>query len=272
MRLLLPCCLCCLCLSPFSSIHSIFSIPTPPTKILTSHTQTHATALIRWHLFRDYRDLDRKAWSTFAPQEFCTDVEEVRGALGGTEADSSCVVLDKARAWDALLVTMAMNGPLQPFTYARLNGDKDTWALAAAVTRQNFSTSGTTPGYFMEEAEPGLTLMDAAYAGRAHPLRGHVQFRRAPASPGGVEPLYLNNQLLNMTEYAKVRDRLAFGLWEDYGYPFCGWRAVNPLLRPPARVFEVLDAVANALGEVGAPDECLCKWFRCRFPDLSAFI
>lgn len=191
--------------------------------------------------------------------------------LGGTEADSSCVLLHKTRAWDALLATMAMNGPLQPFTYARLNGDKDTWALSAAVTRQNFSTSGTTPGYFMEEAEPGLALMDAAYAGRAHPLRGHVQFRRSAAAPGGVEPLYLNNQLLNMTEYPRVRDRLAFGLWEDYGYPFCGWRAVNPLLRPPPRVFEVLDAVAGALREVGAPDECLCKWFRCRFPDLSTF-
>jgi len=161
---------------------------------------------------------------------------------------------------------MAMNGPLQPFTYARLNGDKDTWALAAALTYQNFSTTETTPGYFMREAQAELTLLDSAYAGWAQPVRGQVQFLRDHSAPGGVVPLYVNNQLLNMTEYPSLKSGLAFGLWEDYGYPFCGWRAVNGLLRPAPQVFDVMDSVAHALDAVGAPDECLCKWFRCRFP------
>lgn len=193
-------------------------------------------------------------------------MDELHGLLSGTEADSSCVVMHKGRAWDSLLVTMAMNGPLQPFTYSRLNGDKDTWVLAASLTYQNFSTSRTTPGYFMREAGAELSLLETGYTGRAQPLRGHVQFRREEHAPGGVVPLYLNNQLLNMTEYPELRNRLAFGLWEDYGYPFCGWRAVNPLLKPAPHVLRVLDAVSTALGSVEAPDECLCKWFRCRFP------
>lgn len=221
---------------------------------------------VSFHIFRDYRELDRTAWGGFVEQEFCADVNELHALLGGTEADSSCVLLHKGRAWDSLLVTMAMNGPLQPFTYARLNGDKDTWALAAALTYQNFSTTETTPGYFMREAQAELTLLDSAYAGWAQPVRGQVQFLRDPSAPGGVVPLYVNNQLLNMTEYQSLKSGLAFGLWEDYGYPFCGWRAVNGLLRPASQVFDVMDSVARALDAVGAPDECLCKWFRCRFP------
>lgn len=255
---------CLYCVGPYSHLlpcsPNPLSLPFPPLVLSRAYS---------YHLFRDYRELDRRVWGGFVEQEYCADLEELKGMLGGTEADSSCVVMHKGRAWDSLLVTMAMNGPLQPFTYTRLNGDKDTWALAASLTRKNFSTSSTTPGYFMQEADTDLTLIDAAYTGLAHPLRGHVQFLRSLEAPSGVIPLYLNNQLLNMTEYPKLRDRLAFGLWEDYGYPFCGWRTVNPLLRPPARVLEVMDSVSRALDVVEAQDECLCKWFRCRYPDFS---
>ena len=187
-------------------------------------------------------------------------------ALDGTEADSSCVIADKLKVWDSLLVALAMNGPLQPLTYNRLNGDKDIWVLSSLVTGQNFSTSHTTPGYFMREAAPDLSLSDAGYTGLAEPLRGHVQFLKHDQAPGGVIPLYLNNQVLNMTEYPRIKESLAFGLWEDYGYPFCGWRSVNPLHKPPTNVYSALDAVASALEQVDASDECLCKWFRCRFP------
>lgn len=218
-----------------------------------------------YQLFRDYRELDKKSWS-FVGHEFCADVNEIHGALGGTEADSSCIIINKLKAWDSLLVTVAMNGPLQPFTYNRLNGDKDTWVLAASITYQNFSTGETTPGYFMRAAAPELTLVDPSFHSKAQTLRGHVQFLRHPSFRGGVMPLYLNNQRLNMTEYPQIRERLSFGLWEDYGYPFCGWRTINGLLKPLPEVFQVLDAVAPALAQVDAQDECLCKWFRCRWP------
>jgi hypothetical protein len=179
--------------------------------------------------------------------------------------------MDKARVWDSLMVTMAMNGPLQQSTYLRLNGDKDTWVLASSITFQNFSTSPTTPGYLMRGADASLALtIEGAYSSLAQPLRGHVQFLRDAEAPGGVVPLYLNNQLLNFTEYPRLRDRLWFGLWEDYGYPFCGWRVVNPFLKPPPSVLHVLDQVASALAEVDARDECLCKWFRCRWPSPAS--
>ena len=38
-------------------------------------------------------------------------MDELHGLLGGTEADSSCVLVHKGRAWDSLLVTLAMKGP-----------------------------------------------------------------------------------------------------------------------------------------------------------------
>lgn len=44
-----------------------------------------------------------------------------------------------------------------------------------------------------------------------------------------------------------MKNGLALGLWEDYGNPFCGWRAVNALLRPAPEVYEVMDAVGKMI-------------------------
>jgi hypothetical protein len=221
-----------------------------------------------YHLFRDYRELDKRDWG-FVVDEFCADIDEIHERLGGTQVDSSCLIINKVVGWDALLATVAMNGPLQPYTYNRLNGDKDTWVMAASITYLNFTTGRTTPGYFMVGADPALAAIDANYQGKAEMLRGHVQFLKAgtaDADPGGVTPLYLNNQVLNFTEYPAMKHRLFFGLWEDYGYPFCGWKLANPQLRLQPKVLAVLDTVATALAEIGAEKECLCKQFRCRYP------
>lgn len=46
-------------------------------------------------------------------------LEELATYYDGTEADSSCVLIDKTRNWDALIVTAILNGPMQSITYKR---------------------------------------------------------------------------------------------------------------------------------------------------------
>lgn len=155
-----------------------------------------------------------------------------------------------------------MNGPLQRHTYSWLNGDKDTWVLSSIVANQSFTTSDTTPGYLMVGAEESFAGLHPDYLGKAEPLRGHVQFLR---EGGGVRPLYLNNQVLSFLTYPVTRQRLYFGLWREFGYPFCGWRPARRKVEEG--VLKILDAVMVALRELGEEGECLCKAnMRCRWP------
>ncbi len=47
------------------------------------------------------------------------DLDEIVSYLDGTEADSSCVLIDKKENWDALVVVAILNGPMQSVTYKR---------------------------------------------------------------------------------------------------------------------------------------------------------
>lgn len=46
-------------------------------------------------------------------------MDEILSYLDGTEADSSCVLIDKKENWDALVAVAILNGPMQSVTYKR---------------------------------------------------------------------------------------------------------------------------------------------------------
>jgi len=156
--------------------------------------------------FRDYVPSSPHKWD-WIPEEFCVDTEAVVDYYKGTEGDSSCVLFDKARNWDALLVTAVLNGPLQHITYHKLNGDKDTWIMALSYTR-----GGALPPL---HTVPGFLFVDYEGNGEARKVHGQLQLlkvdmdeddeammgakdeRQAPPpdADGFLIPLYFNNQL-----------------------------------------------------------------------------
>lgn len=157
--------------------------------------------------FRDYVPSSPHKWD-WIPEEFCVDTEAVVNYYQGTEGDSSCVLIDKARNWDALLVTAILNGPLQHITYHKLNGDKDTWLMALVYTR-----GGPLPPL---HTVPGFLFVDYEGNDEARKVHGHLQLLKVPLDDDDEEaimdakdqrgapppnaaglliPLYYNNQL-----------------------------------------------------------------------------
>lgn len=168
--------------------------------------------------FRDYVPSDPHKWN-WIPEEFCVDTDAVVEYYEGTEGDSSCVLLDKSRNWDALLVTAILNGPLQHLTYKKLNGDKDTWVMAMQYTRGALPPLHTVPGLLMVDWEGNFL---------ARKVHGQMQMLKVDNVEGetapGVEepvgllvPLYFNNQLFNFSQWQYNKGWAYVGSYDDVG-------------------------------------------------------
>lgn len=156
--------------------------------------------------FRDYVPSSSHKWD-WIPEEFCVDTDAVVEYYRGTEGDSSCVLFDKARNWDALLVTAILNGPLQHITYNKMNGDKDTWVMALSYTRQGkLPPLRTLPGFLFIDYEGNgearkihgqLQLLKVGMDGGDEYMMGAKALWQAPPidAKGFLIPLYFNNQL-----------------------------------------------------------------------------
>jgi hypothetical protein len=105
---------------------------------------------------------------------------------GGTECDSSVVLLDKRRAWQYLHVVLALNW-WRALTYRHTWGDKDTWLLAAVAQSGAADTPASTQGTRVGWLTRRATVPPTA-------LWGHMQF--GSGGGGGAESrlLYLNWQ------------------------------------------------------------------------------
>lgn len=70
-------------------------------------------------MFRDYVRINKKRWG-FLEEEFSENLLlELTQYYKGLEGDSSCLVYDKFVNWTPLMVTLAMNGPMQKTTYTK---------------------------------------------------------------------------------------------------------------------------------------------------------
>lgn len=161
--------------------------------------------------FRDYVPSSPHKWD-WIPEEFCVHTDAVVDYYQGTEGDSSCVLFDKARNWDALLVTAILNGPLQHITYHKLNGDKDTWVMALSYTRGGaLPPLHTVPGFLFVDYEGNfearkvhgqLQLLKVEMDEDEEAIMGSKDQRQAQPDAGGVLiPLYFNNQLCKSVGY-----------------------------------------------------------------------
>lgn len=163
-------------------------------------------------VFRDYVPFTDQKWDWMA-EEFCIDPAAIRDYYAGTEGDSSCVLVDKRRNWDVLLVATILNGPLQHTTYSKLNGDKDTWIMAMLYARRGrpLPPLNTVPGFLFVDYEGNFVArkmhgqlqmlkVDEPEEVRAKQAK-HAKQREKEQSAGLLVPLYFNNQLFNFTQW-----------------------------------------------------------------------
>ena len=202
--------------------------------------------------------------------------------LEGLESDSSCVMYDKYKNWDALLYTLFLNGPLQSVIYSEaLHGDKDTWIIAMMQFAPEIQPANTVPGYL---------LIDKSGAGKAGKLWGQLQFltedhhkqddqkltEKEDTSSSQVErdniepkPLYYNNQGFDFRTWDEYRDRcyvetvnkidniFAPRLYYQYD---CTQFSVQSLqkVQTDSGMGKAFDGVLNALKTIDI-DDCVCR-------------
>lgn len=221
-------------------------------------------------LFSDYVSVDH-VWKPFL-RDMCLELKHVSRSLGGRELDSSCVVMDKHRNADALAVAVALNGPLQPTTYASLLGDKDTWALAMFFVGKTVSVQELEPGYLLvaREGEGGRE----GGPRHARKVNGHLQFLKDKSAqdPPGLVPLHHNNQLLDLREFPLIGNRTYMDVFSRLGDVLmpgtrrrdCRGFEVEGLLKLSGVMREAYGAVARGLEERGI-DHCVCRddWISC---------
>jgi len=225
-------------------------------------------------LFSDYVSIDQVVWRPFL-RDMCLDLKHVSSSLGGRELDSSCVVMDKHRNADALAVAVALNGPLQPTTYASLLGDKDTWALAMFYVGKTISVQELEPGYLLvaREGEGGREGGQRPPR-HARKVNGHLQFLKDKSAqdPPGLVPLHHNNQLLDLREFSLIGNRTYMDVFSRLGDVLmpgtrrrdCRGFVVEELLQLSGVMREAYGEVAKVLEERGI-DHCVCRddWISC---------
>ena len=135
-------------------------------------------------LFRDYVDC-----MNFISKDFIEDIgigtERYCEKTRGYEIDSSCVIMNKQKCWDALYTICIINVKSDAYYRYKKNvlGDKDTWLIGSMF-------AGIDP--FISRPRPGLLITASG-----EQLLGHLQQTIFPERAGAV-PLYYNNQMVDM--------------------------------------------------------------------------
>jgi hypothetical protein len=233
-------------------------------------------------VFRDYVEWTPHKWDWMA-EEFCVDTAAIHTFYAGTEGDSSCVMMDKVRSWDALLVAAILNGPLQHTTYQKLNGDKDTWVMAMLYAGGGtpLPPLHTVPGFLFVDYEGNfvgrkvhgqlqmLKVDDPEEEQRqAKDKKKKQQQQQEDEQAGGLlVPLYFNNQLFNFTQWQWNKGWTYVGSYDDYGSIYNPPHSLAPDCRPyPIEHLEPLtevmnrafDGVVEALKTIGSK-HCGCR-------------
>lgn len=225
-----------------------------------------------------YRNLNTQNNTHYDPiTEFCIDPAAIRDYYAGTEGDSSCVLVDKRRNWDALLVAAILNGPLQHTTYSKLNGDKDTWVMAMlyAHSGRPLPPLYTVPGFLFVDYEG--TFVARKVHGQLQMLKVDEpeearskqakQQQQEQHGAGLLVPLYFNNQLFNFTQWQWNKGWTYVGSYDDFGSLYRPPHSLSPDCRPyPVEHLDPLtpvmerafDGVVEALQTIGS-NQCGCR-------------
>lgn len=147
----------------------------------------------------------------------------------GFELDSSCVVVDKERAWEALYTICIINVESESYYNKKKRnvlGDKDTWLIGSMFVDFDPYVSEADPGVMLSYDKTGMKM-----------IYGHLQsqkiknFENSENSERNI-PLYYNNQAIDLT---------AFDGMEGWGYLDSGVKDFNMLQTWNAPYISVTD-------------------------------
>lgn len=123
----------------------------------------------------------------------------------GFELDSSCVVIDKERAWEALYTICIINVESDSYYNSKVKnvlGDKDTWLIGSMFVDFDPHISEADPGIILSYDKSGMQT-----------IFGHLQTQKAKHfddfEGGRNIPLYYNNQAIDLSNFNGM---------EDWGY------------------------------------------------------
>ncbi len=109
--------------------------------------------------------------------------EKYCNKTGGFEIDSSCVVVNKKRAWEALYTICLINVESGTY-YNNVLGDKDTWLIGSMFV-------GFDP--HVSKSDPGVLIRNKRV------IFGHLQMNED-------KPLYYNNQSVNLLKHDGMKN------------------------------------------------------------------
>lgn len=134
-------------------------------------------------LFRDYVDC-----MNFISQEFMDTIgigaENYCRKTEGYEIDSSCIVLDKQKCWEALYTICIINVKSDAYYKNKKNvlGDKDTWLIGSLFV-------GLEP--YISKPRPAVVITN-----QGKQILGHLQSTEFSSSM--TVPIYYNNQMVDL--------------------------------------------------------------------------
>jgi len=131
----------------------------------------------------------------------------------GYELDSSCVVVNKQKAWEALYTICVINVESDSYYNNKINnvlGDKDTWLIGSMFVGFEPYVSESDPGLLLAYEKDGMEI-----------VLGHLQSQKVKNEDN--IPLYYNNQAIDLSVYngmdnwgyleGDIKDPLMFKKW-----------------------------------------------------------
>lgn len=170
-------------------------------------------------LFKDYVNCLKYVNPTFL-NNIGLDKNEFCKKTHGYEIDSSCIIVDKQRAWDAICTICIINVKSSSY-YGTINnvlGDKDTWLIGSMFASFKPYISPSTVGAL-------LAPLNTEVGTKYKTVQGHLQFLKIN---GVFTPIYYNNQAIDLSVFdgmddwgytISIKNPKMMGDWDGESYP-----------------------------------------------------